>query len=220
MRRRTTEVVVVGMMTVLFATWGLLNGTAHAATVRHLSFAELCDRADLIVRGTVLASASHTQSSGRIVTHHRVRIAERHKPSQEADDDNKNENDNDNEAPAQGARITVVTLGGTDGQRRQHVPGEVRLTRGDDVVLFLRRQPGEGEHWRTVGLAQGALHGVDAVDENNEEVTQMEQRLSGLTLVNEDGNPVRDATALRFTDERFREKLKRHFAGDDFAGDE
>jgi hypothetical protein len=102
------------------------------------SIEELALQCPLIVRGTVAAKSCLRDPEGRIYTRVELDLAEVWKGSVATN------------------RITIVHGGGTVGDRRVVVSGQVDYAPGEEVVAFLVLNPrGEGV---TRGLAQGKFH--------------------------------------------------------------
>ncbi len=100
-----------------------------------LSITELTAKADLVVRGIVKSTVSKEDSAGRIFTQIELDASEIWKGTN------------------QPGLITVVHGGGTVGQRRVAVSGQVQYTVGEEVVAFLVfNDRGQAV---TIGLAQG-----------------------------------------------------------------
>jgi hypothetical protein len=118
-----------------------LNST-QAALMRPLGIDELTRKADLIVRGTVLDKTSLRDVAGRIYTRVNVRVSEVWKGALPT-----------NAAPNS---LAIVQSGGTVGDVREEVSGEVQYNVGEEFVAFLVfNQRGEPV---TIGLAQGKFH--------------------------------------------------------------
>ncbi len=103
----------------LWFTCLLAGVTLHANQIQPLPIAELIRPAELIVRATVVSKSCQRDSEGRIYT--RVEL--------DADEIWKG-----NRSPG---HLTVVHGGGTLGEERVIVPGQVDYRIGDDAVLFL-----------------------------------------------------------------------------------
>jgi hypothetical protein len=114
---------------------------AAASTFRHLSMDELVRNSDAVVLGTVVARQARFASddSGRILTDVRVHVAESVLGSTEGSD------------------VVVTVLGGEIGDQGQRVHGAPTFETGEEVVLFLQRNPAHVAPWSLVGLAQGAF---------------------------------------------------------------
>jgi hypothetical protein len=118
-----------------------LNGT-QAVLMRPLDIGELTRKADLIVRGAVLDKTSLRDEAGRIYTRVNVRVSEVWKGALPT-----------NAAPNS---LAIVQSGGTVGDVREEVSGEVEYNVGEEFVAFLVfNQRGEPV---TIGLAQGKFH--------------------------------------------------------------
>ena len=128
----------------LFFVTGLffaLNGT-QAVLMRPLGIDELTRKADLIVRGAVLDQTSLRDEAGRIYTRVTVRVSEVWKGALPAN--------------AASNSLAIVQGGGTVGDVREEVSGEVQYDVGEEFVAFLVfNQRGEPV---TIGLAQGKFH--------------------------------------------------------------
>lgn len=116
--------------------------TASALLMLPLSVDELAHKADLIIQGTVLDKTSLRDDAGRIYTKVNVRVAEIWKGAPPAN--------------ATTNSLTIVQSGGTVGDMREEVSGEVEYGAGEEFVAFLvfnsRGEP------VTIGLAQGKFH--------------------------------------------------------------
>lgn len=112
---------------------------AGATVVVPLSRAQLVERSDFVVRASVVSQHSEwSPDRSQIVTLTRLRVATYYKGS----------------GPQE---LTVRQFGGTVDGITSRVPGDGRLSQGQDVVLFLRR--GEGVVFLTA-LAQAVYHVV------------------------------------------------------------
>jgi hypothetical protein len=95
--------------------------SAQAAVLVYLPLDDLVRNADAVVHGKVLSSqAFQTGEEGRIYTRHTLAVTEYLKGQGEK-------------------QITVVTMGGEMEEFGQVIPGEARLTAGEEVVLCLAR---------------------------------------------------------------------------------
>ncbi len=119
----------LGMMLPLVV---LLSQDAGASVVMEMSDEEMAVRADVVVRGQVVAARSR-QGERSIVTDYTIRVEEKLK------------------GDVRGA-VVVTELGGRIGERRHFAPGTPSYRVGDHVVAFLFRH---GTELRTVGMAQG-----------------------------------------------------------------
>lgn len=100
-----------------------------------LSIPDLTAKSELIVHGTVLSKACQRDPEGRIYTKVEVQVTEVWKGTATANP------------------LTIVHGGGTLGQERVVVSGQVEYEVGEEVVAFLvRNARGEAV---TLGLAQG-----------------------------------------------------------------
>jgi hypothetical protein len=113
----------------------LASAELQAVLMKSLPIEELSQKADLIVLGTVLSKSCQRDDSGRIYTKIELQVIEVWKGSLATNS------------------FTIVHGGGTVGNRRVEVSGQVEYEVGEEVVAFLRlNQRGEGV---TIGLAQG-----------------------------------------------------------------
>jgi hypothetical protein len=114
----------------------------YAVLMRPLAVDELARKADLIVQGTVLDKTCLRDDAGRIYTKVNIRVAEVWKGALPT-----------NASPQV---LTVVQGGGTAGDVREEVSGDVQYDAGEEFVAFLvfnsRGEP------VTIGLAQGKFH--------------------------------------------------------------
>ena len=115
---------------------------AYAVLMRPLAIDELVRKADLIVQGTVLDKTCLRDDAGRIYTKVNIRVAEVWKGVLPT-----------NASPPV---LTIVQGGGTVGDVREEVSGDVQYDAGEEFVAFLvfnsRGEP------VTIGLAQGKFH--------------------------------------------------------------
>jgi hypothetical protein len=112
-----------------------LPGLAAGAVVIPLSRAELAARSDAVVRARVTSQATlRSPTTGRILTRSRLLVLQAYK------------------GPAR-TEIELDQLGGTLNGATLAVPGDARLDRGEEVVVFLRCRP--GEPCSLTGLALG-----------------------------------------------------------------
>ena len=112
-----------------------LASPASALVLQRFTLKDLVARSVAVVRGTVQSSQARWDADGRhIHTHWKVQVSE---PVYGAE---------------RGQALTVVTLGGTVGDVRQTVAGNVRLSEGEDVLLFLVPN---GDAFSVAGVSQG-----------------------------------------------------------------
>ena len=130
-----------GIFLLLLFTALLPPGT-QAVLMRPLAVEELARKADLIVQGTVLDKQSLRDEAGRIYTKVNIRVGEVWKGA----------------LPTNGTPgvLTIVQGGGTVGDVREEISGEVQYDVGEEFVAFLVFNP-RGEPV-TIGLAQGKFH--------------------------------------------------------------
>jgi hypothetical protein len=116
--------------------------SAQAVLMSPLGIDELTRKADLIIRATVLDKTCLRDEAGRIYTRVNVRVSEVWKGVLPT-----------NAAPN---ALAIVQSGGTVGDVREEVSGEVQYDVGEEFVAFLVfNQRGEPV---TIGLAQGKFH--------------------------------------------------------------
>jgi len=106
-----------------------------------LSIGELAAESDLILHGRVASAATSRHRANRMVTRVGVDVLEMWKGT------------------VSEARVQVTLAGGVLGTRQVIVDGQPDYRPGEEVVLFLKRNP-RGEAV-TVGLAQGKFTVVD-----------------------------------------------------------
>ncbi len=124
----------------------LLAAPAAASTAPTATVEELARSADLVVRGTVEAKASHLTPNGKhIYTTLRLRPSAAWKGSA-------------------GAVVEVEVPGGVVGDLAQKVTGAAVLAEGEEVVLFLRKGAAA---YGVMGLSQGKFR-VDGATARNE----------------------------------------------------
>jgi hypothetical protein len=117
----------------------LIAPALPAVLMRPLSVEELAQKSDLILQGVVLGKSCHRDPDGRIYTRVELRVAEIWKGA----------------APGltSSNTLAIVHGGGTVGDERVEVSGQVDYQPGEEVVAFLvlnaRGVP------VTLGLAQG-----------------------------------------------------------------
>lgn len=103
-----------------------------------LSIEALTAQADVVLQGTVLSQTCQRDPAGRIFTRVEIEVTEVWKGA------------------ISGSPFQVVHGGGTLGERRSVVGGQVEYDVGEEVVVFLvRNTRGEGV---TLGLRQGKFH--------------------------------------------------------------
>lgn len=120
----------------------LASGAGEATVIRLFSERDLVRSADVVVTGTVVSQQSRWASPGRhIYTFSHVRVAAvvvskgvALRPEE---------------------RIMVQQIGGVVGDTHLKVPGVSLLRQGEQVLLFLRKNPGSYEGYHLVGMAQG-----------------------------------------------------------------
>jgi hypothetical protein len=111
---------------------------ARASEMRPMPVSELSAKADLVVNGKVLAKSSQRDDSGRIYTKIQLEVNDVWKGAVSSNS------------------ITIVHGGGTVGNERTEVSGQVEFEVGEEVVAFLvLNQRGEGV---CLGLSQGKFH--------------------------------------------------------------
>ena len=117
---------------------GVFAGSVGATIVKSLGLDELSRTADVVVHGHV----EHQESMwgpqrSRIYTVTKVRVSETLKGDATKD-----------------RVLTVRQLGGTVDGISQIIAGNAKLADGEEVIVFLRRDPEEPLHY-VVGMAQG-----------------------------------------------------------------
>ncbi len=141
---------------------------AEATVLKGLTLSGLRSGAELVVEGRVTKVRTEMRD-GRIETIAVVRVGSVHK----------------GEASR---RIEVRMLGGRHRGMNMVVPGAARMSKGDDVLLFLY---GSADAWRPVGMFQG----VWQVDSDG--VTARASHSGGATLMRPDnGDPAVDRAEL------------------------
>lgn len=91
--------------------------------VTPLSIEDLVTHSELVVRGTVLSKSCQRDAQGRIYTEVELKLSEVWKGTHS------------------GSHLKVVHGGGTLGEERVHVQGQVDYRIGDDTVVFLVINP-------------------------------------------------------------------------------
>jgi hypothetical protein len=114
----------------------------HAVIMRPLAIDELVRKANLIVQGTVINKTCQRDDVGRIYTRVNIQVAEVWKGALPT-----------NASPPM---LTIVQSGGTVGDVREEVSGNVQYEPGEEFVAFLVFNA-QGEPV-TIGLAQGKFH--------------------------------------------------------------
>ncbi len=114
----------------------LLTGVATAGTLIPLAVDQLAEDSEIVVFGTVNSKTCLRDEAGRLYTKVEIDVKETWKG-----------------AHPEGKPITVVHGGGTLGERRLVVSGQVNYRVGEDVVAFLRLNP-RGEAV-TIAMCQG-----------------------------------------------------------------
>jgi hypothetical protein len=129
-------------LSLLLGLWAFAPFSASGTLMQPLSIDELTRSADLIVQGTVLGRTCLRDPEGRIYTKVELQPAEVWKGALPAG------------TPTNA--LTIVHGGGTVGNVRTDVSGQVEYSVGEEVVAFLVfNQRGEAV---TIGLAQGKFH--------------------------------------------------------------
>jgi hypothetical protein len=108
--------------------------SAHATTVRRLSFDNLIAKAEAIVTGQVIDSRTYRAPDGKLIlTSYTVQVSEQLK----------------GKTPP---TVTVTMVGGRIGNTILRVSGMPQFRNGESAVLFLERS---GAYTTVVGLNQG-----------------------------------------------------------------
>ena len=110
----------------------------QAVLMKPLPLAELSQRDDLIVHGTVLSKTCQRDDAGRIFTKIELKVTEIWKGA------------------VPGGTLTIFQGGGTVGNERVEVSGEAQYAIGEEVVAFLVVNP-RGLPI-TLALGQGKFH--------------------------------------------------------------
>lgn len=146
---RTPLLVVAALM--------LVTASAQAAVIVYLPLDDLVRNADAVVHGKVLKSQAFKDASGeRIYTRHTVQVKEYL-------------NGKGDET------VSVVTMGGELEDIGQLVPGEARLTVGEEVVLVLAKAQSD---YVVYNMAQGQF-----ALRLEKDVLTVTQQLKGLHFV-------------------------------------
>ena len=112
----------------------VVSASALASTVLALSVEEMTRRSDVVVRAQVVSQSSRREK-GRLYTFTTLEVRETWKGRPEE-------------------TIVVRQLGGVEGELATYVAGDARLEPGEEVVVFLRRNPAGEPVYHFVGLAQ------------------------------------------------------------------
>jgi hypothetical protein len=164
---------------VLLALVALLGraGPAAATVMLEASVEDLTRESDAVVRGKVASAEGHRSADGkRIFTRVTVEVAEAWKG-------------------APGKTVVVQVPGGVYGDIGQIVHGAPTFVPGEEVVVFLRRQPGRPDGaaptFHVAGLAQGKLR----IDRDAVRGPVAVADLRGLELKRRSGVPAAPAPA-------------------------
>lgn len=125
----------------------LATGTALATTMVDVPLDSLAERADLVVRGTVVRTGTRVaRAENRLepFTHVWIRVDEVLAGVS---------------APNQ--LVHVVEPGGSYGDVQTLVAGSPHFALGEQVVVFLARDPDRLETYRTLDMTQGKYHVLD-----------------------------------------------------------
>lgn len=167
----------VWLSVTLLAGWMMAVSPARASTIVSMSLDQLTQASSDIVQGRVVDQVSrwndaHTQ----IVTLTTLAVSQTFKGN----------------APSS---LQVEQMGGTVGNIRAYVPGDVALQPQTEYILFLEPQPGSSAY-RMVGLTQGAYHVYqDATTEEQRVILPLGRVLVANQMMG-DGNPA-GTVALR-----------------------
>ena len=122
-------------------------GSAHATTIQALSMEQRTERADRVIIGEVQHIRYEKASTAqRIYTITTIKVIESLKGNAKKD-----------------MLLTVRQIGGQMGEWSQHVPGDARFEKQEEVLVFLRHDPRDDLHF-LVGMAQGKLTVDTATD--------------------------------------------------------
>lgn len=147
---------------------------ARAAVLVHMPLDDLIRNADLVVRGKVISSQSFRPGDkGRIYTRHTLDVSEYLKGEGDG-------------------KVTVVTMGGEMEDVGQLVPGEARLTPGEEVVLCLAAAQ---QDYVVYSMGQGKF----AMSLDGEDIV-LRQQLKGIHFAGRKGLPA----PIRLTLPKFR----------------
>lgn len=115
-------------------------GSAYATTIQALSMEQRTQRADRVVIGEVQSIRyEQAPNAKRIYTVTTIKVMESLKGDAKKD-----------------MLIMVRQIGGQMGEWSQHVPGDARFEKQEEVLVFLRHDPKDDLHF-LVGMAQGKL---------------------------------------------------------------
>lgn len=118
---------------------------ALASSVRQLAFTEICDRAELIFEGRVVATDARNEGPGRgIRTYVRIEVLDRLK------------------GPAAGSEIELRFAGGSVAGHTMSV-GDMRMPAVGEVGIYFVESPGGAQIHPLVGWDQG--HFIEQFDE-------------------------------------------------------
>jgi len=130
MTRKITLVVVATTLAVL-----AMSSTAWAVVSVRMSLDDLVREAQVVVRGKVVSSmAFMDEELGRVSTRHTISVSETLRGTPVAE-------------------VAVVTMGGELEEIGQLVPGEAKLSAGEEVVLCLKKV--RSADWAVVAMSQG-----------------------------------------------------------------
>lgn len=140
-----TRLLAAAVGLCICAALSLAPNSASATVVEYASPAELVDLSDVVVRADVVDRESFVdQKQGRILTHTTLAVRERLLGDVDAE-------------------LTIEQWGGTVGERTSTVPGDAQFEVGEEVVVFLRRDPSREDVLFLTALAQ-SKYTVDRSD--------------------------------------------------------
>jgi hypothetical protein len=126
-----------GIFLIVLAGWMVAISPARATTMVSMSLEQLTQASSDIVQGTVVNQVSGWNSAHtQIFTVTTVAVSQRFKGNA-------------------GSTLEIQQLGGTVGNRRVYVPGDISLQPQQTYVLFLEPVPAS-TRYRVVGMTQGA----------------------------------------------------------------
>jgi hypothetical protein len=137
-------------------------GVAEATVARRMTLAQMSAQSDLILRGTVVDQTSFWSPDKRyVVTHTTVRIGNKLK----------------GRAPGGADTVVVRQIGGEVDGVRMEIAGNARLSKTEEVVLFLKTDT-------RYGYVQGMAQGKYTVFRGAGGVDMVRRDLTGLSFTN------------------------------------
>lgn len=145
------------MKRILLFLWFFSFQDLSCTTLRYLSFSELVEKSDLIIRASVQDSQPILRKS-HIWTQYRLRVLEAIKGPERQ-------------------QIFILQPGGVSGRYQTTVAGSVKLSMNNEICLFLWE--GKGGIYQILGLEQGHFQLIPVGQ--NIFVSMTPQQLSGLS---------------------------------------